>query len=1032
VAARIVVICYGAWMSALTVAYFTLPEAAELYLWTAIGLSGVLAVVVGAWRNAPRRRGPWLFIAAALLCLAAGDLVGDVYHHVLRREIAYPSAADAFYLLMYPMVAVGLVGLHRLGVVRRDAASVLDPLILTVGVGLLSWLFLISPYLTDPDLSTLEKATSAAYPLLDLLLLATGVRLIAAVRRTPAVWLLAAGGVAMLGADLVYGVVQLWGSWEVGGPVDAGWIALHGLWGAAALHPSMRELTEPRVLRRADEGARWTLAWALASLIAPAVLFVKATSGTVEDAGVIAAANGVLALLVLARLSAAAHVHRSALARERALREAGAGLLSATDVDSLTTVVRDAVGRFLPPGTPHRVVLTTDSAHVTAAGAGPTRGGRVADGLVMVYTRQLDRRLAHDLGNFEVTLHCPLRVDEGDPAGLGTLYIAADDTRLLALQEAAQVLATEVAMALDRILLSQEIDRRNSEAYFRTLVLNTADVILILDDDDRIGYASPSASTLFIGANLTGVSLVDLVEPDSAPEVGRRVDAVRAGYRDRHERDWRVRRPGGRAALAEVSCRDLRGEPTVRGLVVTLRDVTESRRLERELYRRATFDSLTGLPNREVFLNGAQLAVELAAAAGVTVAVLIIGLDEFSVVNNTMGHPAGDELLLAVGQRLAAVMRTFADDDPAWPGGTVARLGGDEFAALARDAAGPVEVEQIAERLRNSFAEPFVLSRGAVVVTASMGVATTSAAADAQELLHQADLAMYVAKNAGPGGWVRYNAALHTSVVERLKLRSELDQAIMDGDFDLVYQPITDLLTGWTVGLEALVRWNHPTRGVLNPRQFIDLAEESGLIVPLGEWILRKAIRAASHWRQSGHDGPYVSVNVSTRQLRVPGFVDLVRRELVAADLPPESLLVEITESLLLHEDDNVEAELSNLRKEGIHIAIDDFGTGFSALSYLRRLQADVLKLDKSFIDTISTSPDQYAVVNAIIQLAQTLRLKVIAEGIETRVDHDLLVAMGCGYAQGYLIARPMSYDDALTWVARTTGVVGGDRSAAA
>jgi EAL domain-containing protein (putative c-di-GMP-specific phosphodiesterase class I) len=175
-----------------------------------------------------------------------------------------------------------------------------------------------------------------------------------------------------------------------------------------------------------------------------------------------------------------------------------------------------------------------------------------------------------------------------------------------------------------------------------------------------------------------------------------------------------------------------------------------------------------------------------------------------------------------------------------------------------------------------------------------------------------------------------------------------------------------------------------------------------------------------------------VSVNVSTRQLRVPGFVDLVRRELVAADLPPESLLVEITESLLLHEDDNVEAELSNLRKEGIHIAIDDFGTGFSALSYLRRLQADVLKLDKSFIDTISTSPDQYAVVNAIIQLAQTLRLKVIAEGIETRVDHDLLVAMGCGYAQGYLIARPMSYDDALTWVARTTGVVGGDRSAAA
>jgi diguanylate cyclase (GGDEF)-like protein/PAS domain S-box-containing protein len=1018
-------------MAALTAAYFTVAET-QLYVWTAIGLSGAAAVAIGAWRNRPRRRGPWLLIAAALLALAAGDLVGDVYHYVLGRDMPFPSEADILYLLMYVLVAAGLVGLHRLGVVRRDAASLLDPLILTVGVGLLSWLFLISPYLANPELSTLEKATSAAYPMLDLLLLATGIRLITAVRPTPAVWLLGAGGVIMLAADVVYGTVQLWGDWEVGGPIDAGWIALHALWGAAALHPSMRELTEPRIVPNAAEGVRWTLAWALASLIAPTVLFVEAARGPVTDAAVIATANGVLALLVLARLSAAVRVHRRAVARERALREAGAALLGTTDVEGLTAVVRDAVARLLPAGTPHRVVLATaDDLDPRTGADGPA--GPDGDRMVMLYTNQLGRSLAHDLGNFEVTLRCPLRVDEADASGLGTIYIAADDTRLVALQEAAQVLAAAVAMALDRILLSQEIDRRNSEAYFRTLVLNTADVILIVDDDDRVRYASPSASTLFIGANLTGAPLADLVEPDSAAEVRRRVDAVRAGYRDRHERDWRVRRPGGRWALAEVSCRDLRGEPTVRGLVVTLRNVTESRRLEQELYRRATFDSLTGLPNREVFLTGAQEAVDRAATSGATVAVFIVGLDEFSVVNNTMGHPAGDELLLAVGQRLAAVLRAFdaIDTDPALANGTVARLGGDEFAALVRDAAGPAEVEQIAERLRGAFAEPFALARGAVVVTASLGVATTDAATDAQELLRQADLAMYVAKDSGPGGWVRYNATLHTAVVERLKLRSELDQAIMDGDFMLDYQPITDLLTGRTVGFEALVRWNHPTRGVLNPRQFIDLAEESGLIVPLGEWILRRAIRAASRWRQAGPDSPYVSVNVSTRQLRVPGFVDLVRRELAAADLPGEALLVEITESLLLHEDDNVEAELSNLRKEGVHIAIDDFGTGFSALSYLRRLPADVLKLDKSFIDTISTSPDQYAVVNAIIGLAQTLRLKVIAEGIETRVDHDLLVAMGCGYAQGYLIARPMSFDAALAWLGQTTGVAGGGRTAA-
>jgi PAS domain S-box-containing protein len=1013
VSARGLLTRYTVWMLTLTVANFVLPSQ-HIFIWTAIGLSSVAAIIYGTIRNAPRRRSPWLLLALAVLCLIAGDLSADLLIRLFDQPDPFPSIADVFYLTMYLLIALGMIWLYRLGTVRRDAAGILDALTLTTGVALLTWVYLIGPYVANPDLTVLQKVISIAYPLGDIAILGAGASLVASMAANPALRLLAVGGIGLLAADIAYGLIQLHGTWTVGTPVDLGWIAFYGCWGAAALHPSMRELTEPKVMLRRNERLRRLVLLGLACLIAPTVLLVEALTGQVHDGAVIAICAAALSVLVLVRLARAIGIQRLAVDRERGLRQAGASLLLATDVAGVSTVVTDAVAKLLPAGQEHKVLLT------------PAPDG--APGMAMVYTRTLEPGVAEYLGGFEVTLRSPLAASGGpDRSHLGALYISAEEIALVDLQDAAQVLATQAALAIERISLSAEIDRRNSEAYFRTLVLNTADVILIVDDDDQVRYASPSASTLFLSTELTGRALPDLVEADSVAEVRWRLTRVRAGQPDHNGRDWRVRQPDGGTAQVEVSCRDLRGEPEVAGLVITLRDITESRRMQDELYRQATLDALTGLPNREVFVGVVQRAIDRTSGRGAIAAVIVAELDDFKMVNNTMGHGAGDELLVVVGQRLNDAIRTenarragrqarAGDGGLGQPEWLVARLGGDEFAAFI-DAGSQADVDHVVDVIMHCFNQPFVLSRGEVTVGASIGVATTLEQADAQELLRQADLAVYVAKDAGKGRSLRYEASLHSAVVDRLRLRNDLEQAVVDGAFVLDYQPIVALNTGHTVGFEALVRWQHPVRGLLPPVEFIDLAEESGLIVPLGEWVLRHAAQAAARWHElRPDDSPHVSVNVSARQFRAPGFVELVRAELAESRLPPSSLTLEITESLLVREGGVGEA-LNTLRADGVKVAIDDFGTGFSSLSYLRALPVDVLKLDKSFVDTITSSHEQHAIIAAVTQLARVLGLEVVAEGIETLEELDVLVAMGCGFGQGYLLSRPMSYGDAVRWL---------------
>jgi diguanylate cyclase (GGDEF)-like protein/PAS domain S-box-containing protein len=568
-------------------------------------------------------------------------------------------------------------------------------------------------------------------------------------------------------------------------------------------------------------------------------------------------------------------------------------------------------------------------------------------------------------------------------------------------------------VALERIMLREEVIRRGNEAYFRTLVQNTSDVILIVSDDWKVSYATPSATTIFGDIAVEGAYLWDLVADGERDDLLRTLIRIPAGasFSSRYT-DRRITRRDGVSVEVEVRASDLRADPTVAGLVLTLRDVTEQRQLEDQLKHQAFHDALTGLPNRLLFQDRISQELAVATQEGKTVGVLFVDLDDFKVVNDTMGHGVGDELLMAAAVRLSGLIR---DCD------TAARLGGDEFALLISETETSAAVEAAAGRIVRAFSEPFALASGSVLTTVTVGVATTDDSSDTDELLRHADLALYAAKAAGKRQWRRYQPVLSAGMVRRRELQAALEEAVARSAFTLVYQPIVALATGALAGFEALVRWPHPQWGMMQPDQFIALAEETGQIVSLGSWVLSRATADVARWRRDpgqeprAQGAPYVSVNVSARQFSAPGFVDGVRRTLDSSGLEPGALMLELTESVLLRRDDRMVSELIELKAIGVKLAIDDFGTGYSSLSYLRELPIDVVKMDKSFVDGIAVSKQRLALAEGIVQIARTLGLEVIAEGIESVVQRDLLISMGCRFGQGYLLAMPMAAQQAET-----------------
>jgi len=885
---------------------------------------------------------------------------------------------------------LGLLGLTRSGARISDRASVIDAVILTTGAGFLSWTFLINPFLRDPDLGAMAKSVSIAYPMVDLLMLAILARLRLTATQSRSATLLIASGAALLTADTLYGLTRLNGDWHVGSPIDLGWLIFYVAGGAAALQPSMVRLTEPHMLTRTQVSLRRGIL-TVASLLAPTALLIQALRGPVHDGAVIACASAVLILLALARMSAVANSLRRTLIRERQLRVACEALLVSGSTDEVSDVLYRAVGQMLPAGTAHHVELT-----VLESGQPSTDDPALIE---LCYVRTLPADVIEKLDGFDLALRCRLGVGGHH---LGDLYVGAGELALVELQESLPILAGQAATMIDRLALSQEISLRDSQAYFRTLVVNATEVIAIVGDDNRFGYVSPAAELVFGTADLIDHDVLEIIDPSQRNHVQDVLNATREGIPTGSLDMWLVRREDGELIHAEVSIGDMRGEPGVDGLVLTVRDVTQRHRLEQELITRAYLDPLTGLGNRLQFQD--DVAAAQAEHVDGICAVMVINVDDFRVVNDTMGHEVGDELLIAVAKRLSGVLGGH---------GTVSRLGGDEFGAVVVGVPDVAQVERLASLVVDASEEPYQVGGSVVSVHLRCGVATTAHAGTAKDLLSQADVALDAAK-ASTERWRRYEVVLHAEVIDRMQLRTDLDRAYAENAFVLYYQPIVDLRTTRTVGFEALLRWPHPTRGMVSPAVFIPIAEESGLIVELGAWVLRTAVAGAADWqRLNPAETPYVSVNVSVRQFRTPGFVDLVFQELDRAGLRPHLLTLEITESLLLGEHEEIATGIARLRQAGIKVSIDDFGTGYSSLSYLHRVPVDTLKLDKSFVDTIATSDRQLGLVTGIIQLAETLSLDVVAEGVETPVEEQLLTAAGCTFGQGFLFARPMPEEDA-------------------
>ena len=593
--------------------------------------------------------------------------------------------------------------------------------------------------------------------------------------------------------------------------------------------------------------------------------------------------------------------------------------------------------------------------------------------------------------------------------------LARSFNRMVARLVEAQADLTQSNHTLETRVADRTSELLASEARFRGVVGSLAEGIIVTDRDNVIQHLNARAGVLvgFAPQELVGHSLPQKLLPADAHAdyLRRATRRHHEGKSDRHEHHY-VRRDGTTVwmEIGNVPLRDDNG--LIIGSVATLWELTERKRLEDRLRHDAGHDSLTGLPNRANFLESLRRVLGAARNANMPerVAVMFLDLDDFKKVNDSLGHAAGDRLLREVTARLLSATRGCD---------TVARLGGDEFAILLSNVQDQGDATIVARRALHSLAQPIDLDGTQVLVSASVGIALAGSDDGPDELLRNADVAMYSAKQNGKETFVVFAHSMHEEARARLELEAELRHALEHDELRVFYQQIVDLRTGTTVGLEALIRWAHPRRGMVGPNAFIPVAESTGLIVPIGSWVLNKACHDAVAWNQGlGATTPSVSVsvNVSARQFRDGNhLVADVRRALHVSGLSPDLLQLEITETLIMSDADATLTTLNALSALGVQLAIDDFGTGYSSLSYLERFPVDALKIDKAFVERIAHDGADSPLPAAIIRLGRTLGLRVIAEGIETIAQAERLAELGCDNGQGFLFSEPLPIEAVLS-----------------
>jgi diguanylate cyclase (GGDEF)-like protein/PAS domain S-box-containing protein len=817
----------------------------------------------------------WLLFGLGALAWGLGQMVWAYYETIRNVEVPFPSLADAGYLTMVPLSALGAVlySTHS-GRKATQTRALLDGLIIMLSLFFVSWLALLRPLIHDASGSLLGQLLSLAYPLGDIVIVTLVVFTLSRDRsqsRQPLV-LMGIGLLAFSAADSFFLYDTLLGTYTTGSFVDTGWVCgflLLAIGGWVAPSHSVSVIDDPTPTR-------------LSVMLPYIPLSVAVVAGVVE-------------------------------------------IWTADTLDQVAWLVALAL-------------------------------------FSVIVLRQLTML-------FE---------------GMGWVH---------ELEERVEERTTEVRAA------AAELERR--EAYFRSLVQHGSDLVLVLERDGAVSYASPSTWRI-LGkppVELIGGYLANLLTEADRTKVPHLLRAAQARPGTTLTVEWNMAHADGTWRSFETMVTGALTD-TDMSLVLNSRDITERKQLEEQLRHEAFHDPLTGLANRALLRDRLEQALAIRERDGQEVAVLLLDLDDFRVVNDTQGHAAGDIMLQEVAGRLASVAR---------PGDTVARLGGDEFALLMSDRGVQPKAESVARQIQAQFEVPFEVMGSLVSGRATTGICVVNSSdVGAEDVLRQADVAMYVAKAEAKGSHRVFDPVMHTVVMERMELQADLGRGIAAEEFIVHYQPVVDLQSGRISGVEALVRWQHPTLGLLPPNDFITLAEENGTVVPLGAYVLRTACRQLVRWDAVSGRRIDLSVNASPIQLEDPAFVDTVAAILAETNLDPDRLILEITESALAQNIESVVAGLTRLRTLGVRLAIDDFGTGYSSLSYLAKMPVQVLKIDRSFIVEMEISGAANSLVTSILELANRRNLICVAEGIELTRVADELTSMGCPKGQGYWFSRPV------------------------
>lgn len=958
--------------------------------------AAALAAVACWWaaaRTAPgRARRGWHLTGAACASWSSGNAIWAVHELVLHREVPFPSLADLGYLGFVPLALAGIVLLGppsaRFGTYKR----LMDVLVITVGLGGVGWILVLSPVAASTE-GALEQALSLAYPVGDLLILAVILSVITVMRaHQPTLPLLLAGLVLFASADVAFAYTTASGSYSSGGPSAWAWFA--GFL-AIALAARPAGLT-PQIEVPPDD-------W-------PAELVTELPIAAV---GALAAAQGLAdgalpeptlwLILVIGTLNALRH--HAASRQNQALTRAAEQRL----VDLQTERARSH--RVIDEARDPYIELDRDgTVRDWNAPAEATFGWRREDVLgrpIVDIVPEDNRQASTDrLARFVAT---------GDPAvwdeGVDVRYLRPDGS-----QVHAEIAAWDTGEGVDYRIhafvwdISERVAEQElleaSEQRWRALIRHSSDLTLVLDAEGRLTQELPIVHDLlgYRDGEYDGHHFAELLHPSDLERASGLFATVLSEHGRQIRDRVRIRRIDGSWAHVEAIATNLLHEPAVQGVVCNLHDISQQVEAENKLKRQARRDPLTGLPNRNLMTDALARCCE--SDADEHAALLLMDLDGFKDVNDGLGHDVGDRLLVEIGHRLDRVTR--ADD-------LVARLGGDEFAVLLTGLGSASHAVRVAEGLGELIREPLRLGDVILEVGVSIGIADCAPGDDPLAVLQRADVAMYRAKRQHSGPAV-YGSGDDEERRNSVKVTAELRSAIDRGDLVVHYQPKVELATGLVDSVEALVRWQHPVRGLLPPDEFIALAERTGLIRDLTTWVLHTALRQHATWRAEGLEIP-VAVNLSPRVLGQADLVASVRQTLADTGVAASRLTLEITESAFPENTRLLSATLDALGALGVRLAVDDFGTGWSSLSKLKELRVQELKIDRTFVSTLAEDDTDHSIVRAIVDLARSLGLTVVAEGVETEQVRRLLERLGCPLAQGFLFSRPVPGPLLTGWV---------------